>query len=446
MVLGYVFSRYPVLSETFILREMLEMERLGHRLVICPLRQQFAPVRHARVHQLRAAIWFPAFVQLLAVNLQRLARQPARYLSTLLLALWYNRADRNQLAGVVIYWPRAVAFAEHCEGSQVEHVHAHYATHPALVAWVVHRLTRIPYSFTAHAHDIYCHNAMLRVKSESAGFVAAISAFNAAWLHARCRRPVAIEVIRCGVECDRYAAIAARRQSHAGPLRVLSVGSLQPYKGHAHLIAACAELPQLECRILGGGPLRSRLERQIRMLGLQDRVTLGGPATEDGVAEALAWADVFALASVRVATGQMEGIPVALMEAMASGLPVVATRLSGIPELVEPGYSGWLVPPADAAALARALERLGVDPGLRQRMGARGRQAVAEKFNLATNAALLSSFFTLPPGRSYARSPHPRTPPSFPPGLSPDDRRPLADAAPADGLRSTVDPSPQVPA
>ncbi|HUX66055.1 MAG TPA: glycosyltransferase family 4 protein [Terriglobales bacterium] len=412
MTLGYVLSRYPLLSETFILREMWELERQGHRLRVYPLRRVRGR-RHARVAALRAPVWWAPWLGPLGCHLRWLRRRPGAYLGTLAAALWHNRSDANLWAGAVAYWGKAVAIAERLERDGVEQIHAHYATHPALVAYVAHRLTGIPYSFTVHAHDLYCHRAMLGQKAGRASAVVCISRFNRDLLRRRVPEPrAAVEVIHCGVECAAYAAQAAARRAApaaGGALRLLAVGSLQPYKGHAHLVAACAELRRrgvaLECRIVGGGGLQRALRRQIVGLGLEAQVRLDGPGTEDEVRAALAWAQVFVLPSVVVArTGKMEGIPVALMEAMAAGLPVVASRLAGIPELVEDEAGGLLVAPADARALAAALLRLR-DPELRRRLGQAGRRRVEAEFELAASVARLARLWSAParPGPPAAR-------------------------------------------
>ncbi|MGH9394553.1 MAG: glycosyltransferase, partial [Terriglobales bacterium] len=212
-------------------------------------------------------------------------------------------------------------------------------------------------------------------------------------------------VVHCGVETAARTPPPPRSQRGAGhprgpvpdrPLRILSVGSLQAYKGHRHLLEACALLHgrgvELDCRIVGEGKLAPALRRQIADLGLGGTVAMSGAASECEVAQALAWAQVVAQPSVRARSGQMEGIPVALMEAMAAERAVVATRLSGVPELVRDGVEGLLVAPGDAAALAEALARL-QDAGLRARLGRAGRMRVEQEFDLSKNVARLAQLW-----------------------------------------------------
>lgn len=398
-VIGYVLARFPLLSETFILRELLELERQGARLRVYPLRQVQGRVRHESLARLRAPVWCAPWLGL-GCHLRCLRQAPGRYAATLGAVLWRNRRDRNLLAGAVAYWHKSVAIAERARRDGVTHLHAHYATHPALTAYVVHRLAGIPFSFTVHAHDLYCHPTMLPHKMRAAEWIATISRFNQQRLRAlqaHSSAPTPVHCIRCGVESNARGE-AAPRAAEPGPLRLLAVGSLQAYKGHRVLLQAVGLLQArgvaVHCRLVGGGPLRPALERQIRRLGLRHTELLGA-ATEATVARQLQWADVFAMPSiVDPRTGQMEGIPVALMEAMAAGCAVVASHLSGIPELVWHEHNGLLVPPGDAAALAEALTRLQA-PALRQRLGGAARLAVRERFDLPSNVGRLAELFGL---------------------------------------------------
>jgi colanic acid/amylovoran biosynthesis glycosyltransferase len=176
------------------------------------------------------------------------------------------------------------------------------------------------------------------------------------------------------------------------------VGSLQPYKGHIYLVKACAELQKrgipFRCRIVGGGDLRSMLERSISEHHLEGRVELMGPRTQDEVSQLLRTANCYVQPSVITPSGKMEGIPVALMEAMASGIPVVATSISGIPELVKNGDTGWLVPPEDVKALVEVLSQIYTDPSEARKRASSGRRWVLDEFELSSNAKRLSLLFT----------------------------------------------------
>ena len=271
------------------------------------------------------------------------------------------------------------------------HLHAHFATYPALAAWVCHRLIGISYSFTAHAHDLYVDQTMLADKVAAARFVATISEYNRDLLVALGTH-TPITTIHCGIDTAAYPYREPDLPA-SGPVRGLCVASLQEYKGHAVLLRALVDVPRLRVELIGEGVLRSELERQAGDLGVADRVRFLGARDEYEVREALARAHLFVLASVVAADGQMEGLPVALMEALASGVPVVSTRLSGIPELVIDGHTGRLAEPGDPASLADALNRTIGDHDFRLRSAEAGRALVEREFELGIEVDKLRRLF-----------------------------------------------------
>lgn len=406
MVLGYLLSRYPQISETFILREMTEMQRLGHQLVIAPLQAATAPICHPATAELEGAVAFEPWLSgpQLRCHLRQCRAHPRSYLGQMARLIGSHAAEANALAGAVLFWPKIGAIAARFRAAGVQHIHAHFATHPALAAWAIHAWTGIPFSFTAHAHDIFAHRAGLAPKARAASFIVAISQFNRSWLlqHVAGLAPARVVVIPCGIRPADYDQ--PRAPAPDGRLRLLTVASLQPYKGHEVLLRALALLRgrlDFSCRLVGDGPLRARLSRQIVQLGLTGLVQLAGAAREAEVARELSRADAFVLASVRERSGKMEGLPVALMEAMAARLPVVATELAGISELVASGRNGLLVPPGDAAALAAAVARLASAP-LRTAWGEAGRQRVIRDYSLAVSARRLAAQFAAAQPRATA--------------------------------------------
>ena len=401
----YIMSRFPLLTETFILREMLELERQGVPLAVFPLLRARQSVRHAEVGRLKAKVHYTPFLSpaIISANLGFLRRAPRRYLRLLWTVLRGNWGSANLLVGGLGVFPKSVYFARLVEEQDVRHVHAHFATHPALAAFIVSELTGTSFSFTAHAHDIFLHERMLAEKVGRARFVVAISEFNKQYLLQRAPgvSPDKIKVVHCGIEPDKYGTQselqAEGREVPGAPPTALCVASLQPYKGIKYLVRACVLVAQrvrdFRCLIVGEGADRPELEALISELGLQETVRLLGARPQHEVASLLGTADIFVLPSVVAPSGQMEGIPVALMEAMASRLSVVSTRLSGIPELVEDGQSGRLVPPADVDALADAITGLCLNPEQRRRMGERGREKVAAEFGLRESVARLRALF-----------------------------------------------------
>ncbi len=399
--IAYIMSRFPHLPETFILREMIALERLGWQVSLYPLIFQNQSVIHAdarawleRAHRLP---WFSA--EVLRANFRRFFKQPGLYLSILFQVIGENLSSLKFLARALVLFPKIVLMAERIEGEGIRHIHAHYATHPALAAWVIHRFTGITYSVTVHAHDIYVEKAMLGTKLKDAAFIAAISEYNINYLarHVGAWIREHAHVIRCGIDPALYHPAEQNDADWSG-LKIISVGSLQPYKGHIHLIDACALLHQrgipFHCQIIGGGDLKPVLETRIRQHGLQGRVELAGPKTQEEIAALLVQANCYVQPSVIMPSGKMEGIPVALMEAMASGLPVVATDISGVPELIREGETGWLVPPESPQALADVLTEIYTHPQETARRAHAGRQWVLQEFTLASNVQKLSDLLT----------------------------------------------------
>lgn len=392
---AYVMSRFPKISETYVLHEMDEVARNGIAVSLYALRREHQAVVHPE-----AARWVDGGMfgdesirATLAAQAYWLRRAPLRYARTWLGALWMNLRSPSFLLRAVYIVPTAALFARKMAEGRTSHIHAHFATHAALAAWVAARLARLPYSVTVHAHDLYVNRTGLRKKMRDARFVVTISEFNAHLLESEVPG-TRIEVIRTGTNPGQFSGITA----HPGAtFTILAVGSLEPYKGHRYLVEACAALAraalEFRCVIVGEGPQRPELERLITQADLGERCRLSGAATHEKVRETMAEADVLVLPSVTTRSGKMEGLPVVLMEAMAMGLPVVASNLSGIPELVTAGVEGLLVPERDPQALAAALEILAGDPDLRTRMGAAGRVKILESFDQRESARSLAALF-----------------------------------------------------
>lgn len=278
----------------------------------------------------------------------------------------------------------AATLAERARSQGWTHVHASFATYPAWVAWATGQLADLPFSFTGHAYDVQDPRPWLARLVGEARFVRAISEETALRLRrvAGADAAVRVRVGHLGVDVERFrpGPPAVRRD----PPEILSVAQLGPTKGLEVLLDAAARLASDGARfrvtILGEGPMRSALEARIHALGVADRVRLAGAASRDAVRRALARASVFALPCTVVGGRRHDGLPVALLEAMAAGLPVVSTPVGGIPEAVIDGACGRLVPPGDAAALAAALSALLRDPATRARLGAAARKRVVERF------------------------------------------------------------------
>ena len=397
--LAYVVSGFPMTTETFILREVVELTRLGWPIELFSIRHPREPVVHTEARWLEPRVHYPGWQAVLAGNLGLLAARPHIWARLLAATIGGTACSPEFLAKSLAVFPLALGWARQMQRMGVRHIHAHFGTYPALAALLAAESQGIGFSFTVHAHDLYADNVMLAEKVRRARFVITISEFNHQRLCALVGSATAnrVHVVRCGVNVHTYDFMPRRPGS--GQRSLLSVAALREYKGLAYLIRACdllrAAAPQesFVCRIVGDGPERGALERLIRELRLEGCVRLTGACEQHVVKDLLAEADTFVLPSVVARNGYMDGIPVALMEAMASGVPVIASQLSGIPELVRDRDTGLLVPPNEAAAIRDAILCCWRQPEAATRRAARARALVEREYNLETNTRELARAF-----------------------------------------------------
>lgn len=385
---AYVMSRFPKLSETFILTELEALDQLGIELEVFPLLREHQDVAHPEAERWTRRARFEPFVSLpiLKANLEFMVRRPHAYFSTLWEVLRGTLGSLNFFVGALAIFPKSVWSAYQASRLGVRHVHAHFANHPTVAALIIHRLTGIPFSFTAHGSDLHKDRRMLPKKVAAAKFAVTVSNFNRELIIRECGEQFRskIHVVHCGIDPDFFSPVESR--SLTSPFEIVCVASLEEVKGHRFLVEACRLLRErgisFRCHLIGDGPVRLEIMNQIHASDLEEHVVLHGGVPRKRVAEMLTSVDAAVLASHPTPEGKREGIPVALMEAMASGLPVVATAITGIPELVDDGVTGILVPSGDPVALADGLERLARDAELRSRMGSAGRAKVVSEFNL----------------------------------------------------------------
>jgi colanic acid/amylovoran biosynthesis glycosyltransferase len=401
---AYVMSRFPKLSETFVLGEILAVEEQGVEVELFPLLRERAVVVHPEAAALCERARFQPFLSLsiLRSQLHFLRRAPRRYVGALWAVLRGTWGSANYFVGALGIFPKVVHDARLMEADGIAHVHCHFSNHPAAAGFVINRLTGIPYSFTAHGFDLHVDRHMLCEKVGSAAFVVAVSEYNRRLILEECgeRARAQVAVVHCGVDTEFFRA--PKTAAPERPFSILCVGTLHEVKGQGYLVEACRLLAEsgadVACILVGDGPDRAALLGQIAGSGLEGRVTIAGRRTRAEVAELLGRAHVLVSPSVPTAEGKREGIPVVLMEAMASGVSVVASGISGIPELVEDGKTGLLVPPRDPGALASALSRLHDDPGLRERLARAGRETVEREFDVRKNAGELVRRFRMHAG------------------------------------------------
>jgi glycosyltransferase involved in cell wall biosynthesis len=403
---AYILDCFPVYSETFILREILEMQRRGIGVTVLaqtdtthhPL-SLHGKVVHPEAEALRPHVRYqPPLTQettrlkKLLLHLYFFVRAPRRYLR----ALKYARS-----ADAMTYrmFKSAPYYAMLLKRLGVTHLHAHYALLSCHYAMMISLVSGIPYSFTVHAHDIFIRGLALRLedKVRNARFVVCESDYIRRDLLGLCPNadPGRLPVIHGGIDINRYRPVSAANRER---LTIVSVGRLVEHKGFRHLVRACALLKgrglRYVCRIIGDGTQRAELERLIGEADLGDCVELAGAMPQEAVLAALRGADLFVLACTVEENGMRDGIPNALAEAMAMELPVVSTRMSGIPELVKDG-AGILVDPEDPEALANAIEDLArLSARERGEIGRCGRVVIEKEFILAVEVEKLASLFS----------------------------------------------------
>ncbi|MDQ3978028.1 MAG: glycosyltransferase [Actinomycetota bacterium] len=389
-VIVYVVRSFPRLSQTFVLDEMLRLEHLGARIELFTLEASGETLVQPDVARLRATpavLPVASFAQHVLVALAA----PRRYLTAALAAArqvqheqGYHAESRFRAFG------RAVTLARrlHRLGrTGPVHVHAHFAHDPALVAQIAHLLTGVTYTFTAHARDVHqVSPVVMGERGARAEAVVACCAANAAVLETVV--PGKVRHLPHGVDTDYFRPAAPTPslvRAKACPPLVVSVGRLVEKKGLADLLAALARLREqgvpFRAEVHGDGPLRGELTRLAVQLGLGDHVTFMGARTRDQLRETYQAADVFALTPYAIADGDVDGIPNVVLEAMACGLPVVATAAGGVGEAITPGHHGLLAGPRDVAAVARHLAALLADAGLRRTMGEAARRTAVERFD-----------------------------------------------------------------
>jgi glycosyltransferase involved in cell wall biosynthesis len=426
--IGYVLMGYPRVSETFIASELLRVERAGVPLrlfVIKPVEERERALRQPVVGEIRARpeylpdtsaltlplhLWRPRHLTPFLPALRRTARRrPSGVLRAAAVALGLAaRNRRTRWSGLrkvhVKELLQAVALADRLlDAPDVCHLHAHFAHGTTTVAWLAAEIAGLPFSFTGHARDIYARelnpHGLLRRKLHAARF--AVTCTEANRRHLKRIAPAApVHLVYHGLGADfaRLLERGAASPGHAnGRLRVLGVGRLVAKKGFDVLVEACGLLARrgvgVEALIVGQDDKHSdEVRLRIAALGLERQVHLPGPMPPDALSDEYRRASVFCL-PCRVLANDRDGIPNVLVEAMASGIPVVTTSVSGIPELVADGSNGLLVPPDDPEALAGALLRLHQDRELARRLARAGVATVRERFDGEAMGRRLADLF-----------------------------------------------------
>lgn len=401
----YVAAMLPKRSETFVYRELLGLRAAGWDVDALSVRPPEVDLGTEALDALasEAEVLYRPVVDMLRAAAAEVVRHPRSSLRTLGLAgtLALGRDDIGGLRRAKLLWQTlgVLGVAQRARAHGVEHLHAHMAHVPASIAMLLACQLGVPFSFTGHAVDIFSQRTLLRTKLTRAAFCACISQW-----HRRFYQDLLVEsgmdtlephrlpVVRCGVDVAEFSPPASRPP---GPLRIVTVGRLIEKKGFDLLLHALAKQPSdasdFTCTIMGGGEEAGPLESLRDALKLQGRVEFTGAVPNHEVRQRLQAADLFVLPCRIAKSGDRDGIPVVLMEAMASGVPVIAGDIPSIRELVAHDRSGLLVAPESVTELSAALGRMLRDDEARDRMARGGRERVVEEFDLSLNVERIAT-------------------------------------------------------
>ncbi len=403
---GYVLNRFPRLTQTFVLNEILELERQGIEVEVFSLLRPPPELRHPALDDLAARVtYLPGLDQAAGLLFgEGLEDRPRPVLSELGGAPVDAAGDPlfagASAATVARLEIAAASLSLLARARGIRHLHAHFGTDQTTAALLAARLGGCGFSWTAHARDLFlsfgggaADREMRRTKLREARFVVAVSEYNRRLLADLAPEHAAkIHCIRNGIDLSRI-----RPADAVPPREILAVGRLVEKKGFADLVDACARLAadgaDFRCHIVGEGPLEAALRARIRACGLEDRVRLIGARPQPEVFLAMRRAGMLVLPCAVAGNGDRDGLPTVLIEAMAHGLPVVSCPVTGVPEIVEDGVTGLLAPSRDPGALARAMGRLIADPAGAAAMGRAGRLRAERLFDLGHNVARLAAHF-----------------------------------------------------
>lgn len=405
---GYVLKRFPRFSETFIVNEILELERQGVDITVFSLLHPPEEKRHQFLAEIKAPVFYlPRQRATRGWSIDRIRLDDdevancniSSFEPPLPMANLFHGKSGEEVARLMLQATSVAMMASHFG---IVHLHAHFASNATTIAMLASRLTDIPFSFTAHARDIYhryvspeIDDRLRETKILAASFVATVSDYNCR--HLQRLVPVSeqgrVRRLYNGIDLVRFAPVRDRDVE----TQFIAVGRLVEKKGFRDLIEACHTLHasghDFKCTIVGDGPLEGELSRQIRSLSLDRVVTLTGALTQDSVRDLINQATAMVLPCVITSSGDRDGLPTVLLEAMALGVAAISTSIAGIPEIIEDGTTGYVVAPNDIAALAEAMAALIVNPLKAHQLGANGRIRAERLFDRERNVAQLADWF-----------------------------------------------------
>jgi glycosyltransferase involved in cell wall biosynthesis len=388
-VMGMVLKGYPRISETFISNEIRLLEEQGITVHIFSMRNPRESFTHKSVESIRAAVtylpteFWLSLHRLLWPNICAAVKNPAGYLKGAGLA--WRRFLRNRNPMTFKHFFQAGYLVHHSEGKNIVHLHAHFAHSPTSVAMFASEISAIPFSFTAHAKDIYTSDKVqLAEKIAKAHFVVTCTQYNKEYLENLVDHRQGVHCVYHGIDLALFFAHAVER-TPVPPYTFITIARLVEKKGIPDILAALALLAEegfpFRYILIGSGDDKAQIVTQIEKLRLTERVTLAGTLAHEQVLKMFQQADCFVLGCRIARSGDRDGIPNVLAESMALGVPVVGTRVSGIPELVEHEQTGMLVEASDPRELAQTLKRVVTDSELRRRIIPAARDKVSQVFD-----------------------------------------------------------------
>jgi glycosyltransferase involved in cell wall biosynthesis len=395
----YISGTLPNRSETFVYREIFAMRALGVDVLTASVHEPGIGLGNAMLDRLSAStirIYSAGPARLVLDAAAAALRDPIAACSTLAMAI-KDAATATDIEGVgrlkvLVQATAGIALAHRIRRLGITHIHAHMAHVPTTIAMYAARQLGITFSFTGHANDLFPNRSLLAEKLRRSAFTACISRWHREFYKAISPRDDAeYPVIRCGVDT---ASVPVAPTRHSPGLRILSVGRLVPKKGFDILLDAVGLIAQkgdidISVTIAGGGPEEGRLKAQAAGLPPSAHVTFCGETDNDRVMELMGQCELFVLPLRVTASGDRDGIPVVLIEAMAKGRCVVSGDLITIRELIDHGRSGFLVPTEDAGALACVLEQVAMQPATIEEMGRAARAKIESEFDTTANAKAL---------------------------------------------------------
>ena len=397
----FLAPEIPALSATFVYNEILNLEKRGVEVVPVSIHTPKSPAKEPEAENLSKRTQYLYEKSLWTVgklNFMRALKNPFCYSRTLFMvlsdALKCGVFSRIGM-GLFYRFLYASVLANIIQKENCSHLHCHFAHVSTDIVMYASCLSNIPFSFTSHANDIFDRHWLLREKIKRSQFAITISEFNKNYLLNFGADPAKVHVVHCGVNPSVFGNPSPCPENVV--LKIGSLGRLVEKKGFDVLIEACKKIKEknisFKLEIAGDGPLKRDYLNQVEKLGLESQVSFIGSLSHDAVPEWLKSLDAFALACRKDKNNDMDGIPVVLMEAMMSNVPVVSTRLSGIPELVKDGKTGYLAEPDDPDSLANAIYTVLKEPSSRDRLCGDAIKHIKKKFNLLKNTDCLLKHF-----------------------------------------------------